>query len=147
MNLIQNIMSLLYPDYDTENIPHEKMGNRELREEYQSPAHREMISVQATARLQISMSHPKRLDDAVEIIDKVVCGQAVVLNFEKTEPGITRRILDFLSGAALVAKSTVTRISEGSYIILPSNMRLDDATYNMLESWQDADLFSGRHKA
>ena len=47
-----------------------------------------------------------------------------MLNLEKTEKEVARRILDFLSGVAYANNGKVKRIATGTYIITPYTVDL-----------------------
>lgn len=141
MGLFQNFKDLLYADYEDEEIEESNQTHETRKEQRQHSTERTM-SVQATARLQISMFRPLQFEEATDAVDLIAKGQAIVLNIENTDDAIARRIMDFLSGAAYLAASTITRISTRTYLILPSHMNLDEAEINSLENWSSTEKFS-----
>ena len=48
----------------------------------------------------------------------------VVLNLEKTEKDVSRRVVDFLSGVAYANNGKIKRIATNTFIITPYNVDL-----------------------
>lgn len=66
------------------------------------PEHRnnKVVNIHTTTQLQVVLVRPERFDNASEIADHLRDKRTVVLNLEKTDKVIARRLLDFLSGVA-----------------------------------------------
>ena len=63
-------------------------------------------------------------NEVCSIADELLRRHTVVLNLEKTEKEVARRILDFLSGVAYANNGKVKRIATGTYIITPYTVDL-----------------------
>ena len=58
------------------------------------------------------------------IADELLKRHTVVLNLEKTEKDVSRRIVDFLSGVAYANNGKIKRIATNTFIITPYNVDL-----------------------
>jgi FtsZ-interacting cell division protein YlmF len=71
---------------------------------------------------QVKVFHPQEFMDGVEYADCLRANQAVVLNLEETEPAMSRRITDFISGAAFALGGKVSRVSTNTVVATPSTI-------------------------
>ncbi len=71
---------------------------------------------------QVKVFHPQEFQDGVEYADCLRANQAVVLNLEETEPAMSRRITDFVSGAAFALGGKVSRVSTNTVVATPSTI-------------------------
>ncbi len=83
-----------------------------------------VVSIHATAKLQVVIVKPSRFEEVAEIADHLIEKRTVVLNLEQTGKDISRRIVDFLSGAAYAHNGQLKRIANNTYIITPFNVGL-----------------------
>ena len=59
-----------------------------------------VVNIHTTTQLQVVLVKPDRFENAAEIADHLREKRTVVLNLEQTNKDVSRRVLDFLSGAA-----------------------------------------------
>ena len=83
-----------------------------------------VVSIHATAKLQVVIVKPNRFEEVAEIADHLIEKRTVVLNLEQTGKDISRRVVDFLSGAAYAHNGQLKRIANNTYIITPFNVGL-----------------------
>ena len=60
--------------------------------------------------------------------------RAVLLNLEKTDPAVARRLIDFLSGVAYAQDGKIRRVASATYIITPFNVDLMGDQLDDMES-------------
>lgn len=61
----------------------------------------------------------RRKDDSSEIINYLLAGLNVILNFEDVDDVQCQRVLDFVGGAAFALEGSVERISYRNYFLAP----------------------------
>ncbi|MBQ4313149.1 MAG: cell division protein SepF [Clostridia bacterium] len=83
-----------------------------------------VVSIHATAQLQVVIVKPVRFEEVADIADHLIDKRTVVLNLEQTGKDISRRVVDFLSGAAYAHNGQLKRIANNTYIITPFNVGL-----------------------
>ena len=85
--------------------PREEPRRREYRQEPPQQPRRndsgKVVNIHATTQLQVVLVKPERYENASEVADHLRDKRTVVLNLEKTEKEVARRLLDFLSGRGL----------------------------------------------
>lgn len=72
--------------------------------------------------MQVVLSKPSVFEDARGIADHLNAGKTVVLNLEDTTPAVTRRIIDFLSGAAYANGGMVRNVAKNTFIIVANGI-------------------------
>ena len=62
------------------------------------------------------------LEDAAKAADELRRKKAVILNMENVDKGLTRRVVDFLSGSVYALDGSVKKIAQSTYLFCPHNM-------------------------
>lgn len=88
----------------------------------------------AGGQSQLVLVKPERFETAAEIVDHLRSKRAVLINLETTPKDITRRLVDFLSGAAYALDGKVKKIAANTYVITPPNVDLVGDLMDELES-------------
>ena len=74
-----------------------------------------------------------------QIADSIKEKKPVVINFERTEGDVARRIVDFLSGTTYALAGDIKKVGHNVYLCAPSNVNVqytkDTATGSMDFSW------------
>lgn len=107
------------------------------RREYQEPPRRnsgKVVNIHATTQLQVVLVKPERYENASEIADHLRDKRTVVLNLEKTEKEVARRLLDFLSGVAYAQEGKIKKVALQTYIVTPYNVDIMGDLIDELEN-------------
>jgi cell division inhibitor SepF len=83
-----------------------------------------VVNIHATAQLQVALFQPEKFELAAEIADKLRERCTVVLNLEKTNKDVARRLVDFLSGVAYAQDGKIKKVAVNTYLITPYNVNL-----------------------
>ena len=84
-----------------------------------------VVNINAKAQLQVVLFKPISFGEETRAIaDELLQRHTVVLNLEKTEKEVSRRIVDFLSGVAYANNGKIKRIATNTFIITPYNVDL-----------------------
>ena len=104
----------------------EREEPRRREREYQEPPRRntggKVVNIHATTQLQVVLVKPDRYENASEIADHLRDKRTVVLNLEKTQKDVARRLLDFLSGVAYAQEGKIKKVALQTYIVTPYNV-------------------------
>ena len=93
-----------------------------------------VMSIHATAQLQVVLVQPETFDSATEIAEHLRDRHTVVLNLENANKDQTRRLLDFLAGFAYAQEGKVKKVAVSTYIITPYNVSLMGDLIDELEN-------------
>ena len=131
--------------YEDEDEPEERNQTPPPRErdeprrrEYQEPPRRnnggKVVNIHATTQLQVVLVKPDRYENASEIADHLRDKRTVVLNLEKTQKDVSRRLLDFLSGVAYAHEGKIKKVALQTYIVTPYNVDIMGDLIDELEN-------------
>lgn len=70
-------------------------------------------------RIMIRAFCPQCLDDARDVAEAVTGCETVIVNFTMTDRLTSRRIIDYVSGAAFTMGAEINRVAVGTFIITP----------------------------
>ena len=98
------------------------------------PREGKVVNLGAGSQSQVVLLKPERFDTAAEIVDHLRSKRAVLINLETTPKDVTRRLVDFLSGAAYALDGKIKKIAANTYIITPPNVDLVGDLMDELES-------------
>ena len=117
--------------------PREEPSRRRERE-YQEPPRRnsggKVVNIHAPPQLQVVLVKPERYENASEIADHLRDKRTVVLNLEKTQKDVARRLLDFLSGVAYAQEGKIKKVALQTYIVTPYNVDIMGDLIDELEN-------------
>ena len=90
-----------------------------------TPQENKVVNINAKAQLQVVLFKPVSFGEETRAIaDELLKRHTVVLNLEKTEKDVSRRVVDFLSGVAYAHNGKIKRIATNTFIIKPYNLDL-----------------------
>ena len=92
-----------------------------------------VVNIQTAAQLQVMLVEPTEFDEVKEIAQQLNRKITVVLNLENCAPDVSRRILDFLSGAIFANHGVIKPVAKLTFILTPSNVTLMGNLLNDLE--------------
>lgn len=117
-----------------------RIPRRELRRQADELDAKEEASVRsgrvapANAKPQMSMASPKSFDDAAKLADSLLAGKTILLNLDGAGKVDSRRLLDFLSGAAYAIQGYVKRVSGGIYLVVPNGEEVTEDAFSQMEN-------------
>ena len=93
-----------------------------------------VVNVQATTQLAVVLVKPEHFEDASAIADHLNEKKTVVLNLESANKEVSRRMIDFLCGAAYANHGKMKRVANNTYIITPYNVDIMGDLLDELEN-------------
>ncbi|MBR7133600.1 MAG: cell division protein SepF [Clostridia bacterium] len=91
------------------------------------------------AQMQVVLVKPERYDDVTSIADHLNDRKTVVLNLEAADRELSRRIVDFLSGATYANHGNMRKVSKGTFLIVPNGV--DMMGELMLEDFEESHMY------
>lgn len=92
-----------------------------------------------SAAMQVVLVKPERYEDVTSIADHLNDKKTVVLNLESADRELSRRIVDFLSGATYANHGNIKKISKGTFLIVPSGV--DMMGELMLDDFEEGRMY------
>ncbi len=81
-----------------------------------------VLNIHATTQLQVVLVKPENFEDARTVANHLNSKRTVVVNLEKSNKDVSRRIMDFLSGVSYANDGQIKRIANNTFIITPLNV-------------------------
>ena len=75
-----------------------------------------------TGKQDVVLFHAKSFESAAKAVDELRKRKAVILNMEGVDKALTRRVVDFLSGAIYALEGDVKKVAQSTYLFCPQNM-------------------------
>lgn len=72
----------------------------------------------------IALFEPRIYGDAREITNRLLEGQAAIINFSQMDPKIALKTVDFLNGAVFAIDGEIKRIGEQIFLCTPRNVEV-----------------------
>ncbi|MDD2217502.1 MAG: cell division protein SepF [Eubacteriales bacterium] len=75
-----------------------------------------------TGTFKMVIIEPKNFDECPKLVDNLKGRKPVIINLEKVEPDMGRKIFDFLSGATYALNGNVQKIANNIFVFAPENV-------------------------
>jgi cell division inhibitor SepF len=80
------------------------------------------VSMNGSAPFKMLVIEPKSFDECTKLVDNLKSRKPVIINLEKVETDLARKIFDFLSGATYALNGNVQRVTSNIFIFAPANV-------------------------
>ena len=81
-----------------------------------------VVSIAATTQMKVVVVSIERFDETREIVDHLKNKKPVVLNLEKLDKDISRRVIDIISGASYALGGSTQKVAKGILLVAPYNV-------------------------
>lgn len=99
----------------------------------------QVLNLHAQRQLKVVVSEPRVFEDVQTLADNLKNRRPVIVNLEKAEPDLARRVVDFVSGATYALNGSLQKVGSGIFLFVPSNM---DISSELGEQLKERGLFS-----
>lgn len=128
---IKNIMNVSDDDYDDEVMENEEVEAEQPKKEpikKEARAARGKTVAFSNGNMQLVLVKPERFEDVTGIADHYCAKKTIVLNLEKADRDLSRRIIDFLSGVAYAKNGTLRKAANNTFVIAPCDVDVNGDT-------------------
>ena len=139
---IKNIMTIPEED-DFDEVVEEVAPKKKAQPEVKRDTTPRVIggkkNAQSANGMQVVLVKPERFEDVTSIADHLNARKTVVLNLEVCDRELSRRIIDFLSGAAYANHGNIRKVAVSTFIIVPADV--DVMGELMLEEFEENRMY------
>jgi cell division inhibitor SepF len=89
--------------------------------------------VRPVPNARVHVVQPKGFNDAQEIGDRLKTGQPVIVNLQDVDAELSRRLIDFCSGATYVLDAKMKPVAKRVFLLTPSNVEVSDEEKRRLQ--------------
>jgi len=80
------------------------------------------FSVTSTSAFRLVLIEPKSFEECPKLVDCLKGRKPVIINLEKLETEVARKIFDFMSGATYALAGNVQKVANNIFIFAPENV-------------------------
>ncbi|MEE0946447.1 MAG: cell division protein SepF [Acutalibacteraceae bacterium] len=142
---IKNIMNVSDDEFDDEIAENEasapdyieNVRREQPKKETARPERKSSKTVPFTSgNMQLVLVKPERFDDVTDIADQYCAKKTVVLNLEKADRDLSRRIIDFFMGVAYAKNGTLRKAANNTFVIAPADVDVNGDVF--VEDYSDS---------
>lgn len=115
-----------HDEYDDEYMDDDEEYEDD-RVNYRTPS--AAAPVQQSKAYRMIVVEPYTFGDSEKIADHLKSYRPVVINLEKTEDEVGRRLIDFVSGVTYALEGHIEQVSNAIFLAVPNNMTVDTENY------------------
>lgn len=83
------------------------------------------FSTANTSAFKLVVIEPKSFDECPRLVDSLMSKRPIIVNLEKLDQELGRKIFDFLNGATYALKGNVRKVTNSIFIFTPSNVDIN----------------------
>ncbi|QGT99693.1 SepF, FtsZ-interacting protein related to cell division [Candidatus Syntrophocurvum alkaliphilum] len=83
-----------------------------------------IVSIHTNKTMKVIVCEPESFDEVQVLADHIKNRKQVIINFEKTAPEVSQRIIDFISGATYSVEGKSQQVGKSIFIFTPSNFEI-----------------------
>lgn len=91
----------------------------------QSAASDNRVSMNQSSPFKMVVIEPKSLDECRRLVDNLRARKPVIINLERVETDLARKMFDFLGGATYALSGNVQRVTQNIFIFAPNNVNIN----------------------
>ena len=95
-------------------------------------------SVNASGQFRMVVIEPKNLDECKKLVDNMRNFKPIIVNLERVETDMARKMFDFLNGATYALEGNAQKINQNIYIFAPKNVNIKAMVDRATESGKPA---------
>lgn len=111
-----------------EEEPEEEQLSGEPQEDIVRSKKGTVLSLHTQRQIRVVVAEPRSFDDSQEIVDHLRSRRPVVVNLERVETELARRVVDFVSGAVYALGGSVQKVGSGIFLFAPNNVDIATET-------------------
>jgi cell division inhibitor SepF len=111
----------------TEITPPRSFGEVAPPQKFSAEREREVVdraSRNDSGAFKMVVIEPKNIDECRKLIDNLKANKPVIINLEKVETDLARKMFDFMSGAVYALSGTIQKVNQNIYLFAPHNVNI-----------------------
>ena len=83
------------------------------------------VSMNQSSPFKMVVIEPKSLEECRRLVDNLRARKPVIINLERVETDLARKMFDFLGGATYALSGNVQRVTQNIFIFAPNNVNIN----------------------
>jgi cell division inhibitor SepF len=84
-----------------------------------------IFNIHSQKQVRVIVSEPVTYDEAQGIVDNLKNRSPVIVNLERADAELARRVVDFVSGACYALNGSLQKVGTGIFLFVPNNMDIN----------------------
>ena len=122
MDKFKTMLGMSDDEFDDDEFMEDETDDVDEYEDFNKGKKGKIVKIHTTAQLNVVVMQIETFDEAREIADHIKTKRPVVINLEKLDGNVARRVVDFLSGATYALDGNIQKISSGIFLVTPYNV-------------------------
>ena len=89
------------------------------------PVAERKMSMNQSSQFKMVVIEPKSLEECRKLVDNLRARKPVIINLERVETDLARKMFDFLGGATYALSGNVQRVTQNIFIFAPNNVNIN----------------------
>ncbi len=85
-----------------------------------------VVSLHTQRQMQVVLVEPDSYDEVQAVADNLKNRRPVVINLEKAEAELARRVVDFMSGVTYALDGSIQRVGKNIFLCVPNNIDISN---------------------
>lgn len=98
-----------------------------------------VVNLHTQRQVQVVLAEPTSYDEVQDIADNLKNHRTVIVNLEKTDPDLSRRVIDFMSGTTYALNGNTQKVGKNIFLFVPNNVEI---TNELKQQVKDKNFFS-----
>lgn len=81
-----------------------------------------VVNIATTTQMKVVVVSIERFDEVRDVVDHLCNKKPVVVNLEKLDKDVSRRVIDIISGASYALDGSTQKIAKGIFLVAPYNV-------------------------
>ncbi len=108
-------------DYSSDYARFQRDNYRQ-RDNIKDDRDRKVVDFNQRVKMRLIVNEPAAFDDCSKIVDNLKNKKPVIINLEKIETELAKRIFDFVSGATYALDGSVQKVANNIFVFAPDNV-------------------------
>lgn len=108
-------------DYSSDYARFQRDNYRQ-RDNIKDDRDRKVVDFNQRVKMRLIVNEPAAFEDCSKIVDNLKSKKPVIINLEKIETELAKRIFDFVSGATYALDGSVQKVANNIFVFAPDNV-------------------------
>lgn len=102
------------------------------------PIKNKIVNIHTNKQMNVVIYEPIEFEETPHIVDNLKNRKPVIVNLEKLDQELAKKIFDFVNGAVYALDGQIQKVSKGIFILAPNNI---DISGNFSEEFNNKGIF------
>ncbi|HAG08710.1 MAG TPA: cell division protein SepF [Desulfotomaculum sp.] len=142
MKLMDKVLGFIGFEEVPEDFEEKNLEERphETPEEFIKPKRKgQVLNLHTHQAVKVVVAKPQTFEETQELANHLKNRRPIIINLEKTNAEVAKRIVDFMCGTAYALNGNMQRVGNGIFLFVPSNIEINS---EFKEQIKEGELFS-----